>query len=82
MATPNDVYLYIGMERRGCPDTEESHLILAFSETEKVLSEMLNKSQVIFSLYALKYGFGKIIFCKRDEKIGIVKEIADLKTRT
>lgn len=34
------------------------------------------------SLYALKYGFGKIIFCKKDKKIEIVKEVEDLKTRT
>lgn len=43
---------------------------------------MLNKSQVISSLYALKYGFGKITFCKKDKKIKIAKEVGDLKTRT
>lgn len=51
-------------------------------ETENVLLEMLNKGQVISSLYALKYIFGKITFCKKNKKIEIVKEIDDLKART
>lgn len=43
---------------------------------------MLNKSQVISPLYALKYVFGKITFCKKVKKIETVKGIDDLKTRT
>lgn len=64
MAATNDAYFCIGL-KTGLPKyRDKSHLILAFSETEKVLLERLNKSQVTFSLYALKYSFGKITFYK------------------
>lgn len=83
MAATNDAYFCIRDGETGLPGyRDESHLILAFCETENVLLEMLNKGQVISSLYTLKYIFGKITFCKKDKKIEIVKEIDDLKART
>lgn len=68
MVATNDAYFCIGLETGLTKYRDKSHLILAFSETEKVLLERLNRSQVTFSLYVLKYGFGKITFYKKRQE--------------